>query len=102
MISALPIEFPSQLIDEFCRTWKIRELSVFGSVLRTDFQPHSDIDFVATFDTDADWSLLDHSRMSEELSKLLGRKVDLVADRTLINPFRRREILSTRKVIYAA
>ena len=55
-------------IAEFCRRWKIVELSPFGSVLREDFHSGSDVDMLMTFAPDAEWSLLDHVRMEEELS----------------------------------
>ncbi len=89
----------------FCSKWKVRELSLFGSALRDDFGPQSDIDFLVTFDPEAQWSLLDHIRMEEELSLLLGRQIDLVSRQALersANFIRRREILSSVKVVYAA
>jgi len=101
MINKAPLEVPDEVIRTFCRKWKIEELSLFGSALRTDFRPDSDLDVLATFAKDAQWSVFDHSRMSEELSTLLGRKVDIVEGADLSNPFRRHEILTTRKVIYA-
>jgi predicted nucleotidyltransferase len=89
----------------FCSEWKIRELSLFGSALRDDFGPQSDIDFLVTFAPEAQWSLLDHIRMEQELSLLLGRQIDLVSRQALersANFIRRREILSSAKVVYAA
>ena len=102
MISERPLEIPDEVIESFCRKWKIKELALFGSVLRRDFRPDSDIDVLATFAPDAKWSVFDHARMREELSSLLGREADVVETTGLRNPFRRREILATRKVIYAA
>ena len=98
MISNLPIG--SERINEFCRKWNIQELALFGSALSTHFGPTSDVDLLVTFSKSADWSLFDRSRMTEELSSLLGRRVDIVEAVALTNPFRRREILSTRQVIY--
>ncbi|MCK6630055.1 MAG: nucleotidyltransferase domain-containing protein [Anaerolineae bacterium] len=63
---------------DFCQRWHIRELALFGSVLRDDFNPDSDVDILATFTPEADWSLFDHVRMEEELSHLLNRPVDLL------------------------
>jgi predicted nucleotidyltransferase len=102
MISSDGIRVPADVLTDFCRRWKIQELSIFGSALRKDFNSDSDIDLVVTFAEDADWTLLDRSRMVEELTSLIGRSVDVVEARSLSNPFRRRNILSTRKVIYAA
>ncbi|HEX9785337.1 MAG TPA: nucleotidyltransferase domain-containing protein [Opitutaceae bacterium] len=96
------MEIPKQAIVEFCRKWRIREFSLFGSVLRPDFRPDSDIDVLVSFDPDAPWSLWDLDDMADELRRMLGRDVDLVSKRALKNPFRRHEILTTRRVIYAA
>ncbi len=57
---------------EFCRRWKITEFALFGSVLRDDFRPDSDVDVLVTFAPDAEWSLFDHLDMEEELSVILG------------------------------
>ena len=96
------IHASSDILAAFCRKWKIVELSLFGSVLRNDFSPDSDIDVLVTFAPEAKWSLLDLSRMQDELSNLLGRNVDLVDIKGLRNPFRRREILATKEVVYAS
>ncbi len=99
------IKIPKEQIAEFCRQWKIVELSLFGSVLRDDFQLDSDIDVLATFSHDADWSLLDHVAMEEELSAIFGRKVDLVSRRAIErseNYIRRKAILKTAQPYYVA
>jgi predicted nucleotidyltransferase len=96
------IEASSEILAGFCRKWKITELSLFGSVLREDFRPDSDIDVLVTFAPEARWSLLDLPRMQVELSGILGRRADLVDIKGLRNPSRRREILATRKVVYAS
>ena len=98
---------PAIIIDEkaladFCRQWRIRELSVFGSAIREDFNPESDIDFLVSFEPDSAWSLLDLVTMRDQLSSLTDREVDLVEKEGLRNPFRRAEILSTREVIHAS
>jgi uncharacterized protein len=92
-------------ITAFCQRWKITEFALFGSVLRDDFRPDSDVDILATFATDADWSLFDHVDMEEELSAMLGRKVDVVSRRAIErseNWIRREAILSTAESIYVA
>ena len=96
------VKIPREEIAEFCRRWKITELALFGSVLRSDFGPQSDIDVLLTFADDAGWSLYDFVDMKEELEALLGRPVDLVEKSALRNPFRRRAILGNHEVIYAA
>jgi predicted nucleotidyltransferase len=92
---------PDQIAD-ICRHWQIRELSLFGSVLRDDFHPESDVDVLVTFDRDAQWSLWDLIDLRKQLSELFGREVDLVEERSLVNPYRRRSILRDKRVIYAA
>lgn len=89
-------------IAEFCHKWQVTELSPFGSVLREDFGPESDVDVLVTFTPDAPWSLFDLVDMVDELQLISGRKVDLVARDALRNPIRRRAILSSREVIHAA
>lgn len=96
------IDIPAEAIAEFCRKWRITEFALFGSVLRPDFGPDSDIDVLITFGRDAPWSLWDLDDLSDELRQLMGRDVDVVSKRALKNPFRRYEILTTRRVIYAA
>ena len=95
---------PEQAIQAFCDRWKITELALFGSILRDDFRPDSDIDILVTFSPEADWSLLDHVTMQQELASLLNRAVDLVSKRAIErshNWIRRQEILTTAQVIYA-
>ena len=98
----LRIKVPQKKIDEFCRRWRVRELALFGSVLREDFDGDSDVDVLVSFSADAQWSLYEWVDMLEELKKIFGREVDLLSSRALRNPFRRHEILSTQKVLYAA
>jgi len=98
------IEIPKEKVADFCRKWKILELCLFGSVLRDDFRPDSDIDILVTFSPDAEWSLLDHMAMEEELSAIFGRKVDLVSRKAIErskNYIRRKAILETAQPYYA-
>ena len=92
-------------IAAFCRAWKISRLELFGSVLRDDFGPTSDVDVLVTFEPDSQWSLLDLVRIERELSERLGRRVDLV-ERSDVeasdNYIRRREILRSAEALYAA
>lgn len=99
----LPID--REKISTFCQRWHITELAFFGSILRDDFRPDSDVDVLVTFAPEADWSLFDHVVMEEELSALLGRKVDLVSRRAIersSNWLRRKAILETAEPYYAA
>jgi hypothetical protein len=95
------INIDEEAIADFCKRWKITECALFGSVLRDDFAPDSDIDVLVSFDSSAHWSLFDLVEMREELKKFFGREVDLIEKDGLRNPFRRHEILTTRQIIYA-
>lgn len=99
---AIHCQAPRAKIEEFCRRWKIVEFSLFGSALREDFGPDSDVDVLVTFAPDAEHSLFDRVQMVEELEEIFGRHVDLAQEKLLENPFRRREILRTKELIYAA
>ena len=89
-------------IADFCRKWRVRELAIFGSALRDDFGPDSDVDVLVELDPDHHLSLYDWVDMIDELRAIFGREVDLVAKGGLRNPFRRNEILRTAEVLYAA
>jgi predicted nucleotidyltransferase len=74
---------------------------VFGSVLREDFRPDSDIDVLITIDPGAQIGLLEMAQMQIELENMFKRSVDMIEKEGLRNPYRRREILRTAQVIYA-
>ncbi|OHB61779.1 MAG: DNA polymerase subunit beta [Planctomycetes bacterium RBG_13_60_9] len=96
------VQLDRSVLAEFCRRWRIGELSVFGSVLRDDFNPNSDLDFLVSFEPGTPLDIDRLLDMKEELEARLGRPVDLVEKEALRNPWRRHEILKTRQVIYAA
>jgi len=96
------IDISQDRFVQFCRKWKVTELALFGSILREDFTPESDIDVLVTFQPEAVWSLWDLLDMRDELRELFGREVDLIEKEALRNPFRRHEILKSYKVVYAA
>ena len=99
------IAIPAEEIAAFCERWQVTELALFGSVLRDDFGPESDIDVLVSFDPAARHTLFDMVRMEEELKALFGREVDL-AERAGIetsrNYIRRKDILQSAETIYAA
>lgn len=95
-------EHPRDLILSFCRRWRISEFALFGSVLRPDFGPDSDIDILIDFEPGVLHGIDEWIAMRDELEALFGRRVDLVSRASLRNPFRRHEILRTRKVLYPA
>ncbi|HUT98361.1 MAG TPA: nucleotidyltransferase family protein [bacterium] len=92
-------------LEEFCRRWRITEVALFGSALRDDFGPDSDIDLLARFEPEVHWTILDHVQMEDELAEIFGRKVDLwnrMAVEESENPYRKKEILNTARVIFTA
>jgi len=99
----LKIDLPKDKIADFCRRWKISEFALFGSVLRDDFRPDSDIDVLVTFASDARWGLFALYEMEQELKKIFGREVDLVSRRGIEasrNYIRRKAILRSAEVVY--
>ena len=96
------IDIPIERIEAFCKKWKVREFSLFGSVLRDDFRPDSDVDVLLSFEPNDPWSYWDWPAITDDLVAIFGRKVDLVEKEALRNPIRRKEILETRRVVYAA
>ena len=96
----LPIPVERQQLAEWCRRWEVRGLALFGSLLRADFGPSSDVDLLVTFEPDAAWSLIDHERMRQEVSDIIGRNVDLVSREGLegsANWIRRQTIFATAR-----
>ena len=104
-MATIHIDLPQEKILEFCARWKVTELALFGSVLRDDFRPDSDVDVLVRFDPDAGWGLFEFMQMEEELAKTLGRPVDLVARAAVEasrNWIRRKQILDESHVVFAA
>jgi len=99
---ALHIAVERERIEAFCHKWKVRELSVFGSALRDDFGPESDIDVLVELRPGHGLTLYDWLDMIDELKAIFGRNVDLVAKGGLKNPLRRKAILQSAEVLYAA
>lgn len=96
------LNLSSEQIREFCQRWNVHELALFGSVLRDDFRPDSDVDILVTFNGSYDLETL--LGMEEELNALLGRNVDLIVKRSIEhdpNYIRRKSILNTAQVVYA-
>jgi predicted nucleotidyltransferase len=99
------IDLDSEAIREFCHRWKVRELCVFGSILRDDFRSESDVDFLVDYDEDCEWDLSDLMDMRDELAGFVGRRVDLLTRAGVegsSNRFLKREIFSTLERLYAA
>lgn len=101
----LRVDLPADAIADFCRRWSIVEFAVFGSALRDDFRPDSDVDVLVAFEPGAQWSFQNWLDMTRELEAILGRRVDLVERRAVEqsrNYIRRRHILSHLERVYVA
>lgn len=99
------IDVPIEMIAEFCRRWEITEFALFGSVLRDDFGPESDVDVLVSYRPGTRITLQRLVAMEDELAELFQRKVDLIDREAVVaspNYIRRREVLRTAQVIYAA
>ncbi len=100
MIKKTRIKLPKERLEQFCRNYHIRKLSLFGSVLRDDFKASSDIDLLVEFETGFKVGLLKMARIENELSEILGRKVDLRTPGDLSRYFRE-EVLESAELAYA-
>ncbi len=105
MNPSVRIAVPYEAIADFCRRWGIVELSLFGSVLREDFRPDSDVDVLVRFAPNVHWGFREWLQMTQELEQILGRKVDLV-ERRLVeqskNSIRRKHVLNNLVTVYGA
>jgi predicted nucleotidyltransferase len=95
------IDIPSQEIAAFCRRHRIHQLALFGSVLRDDFGPESDVDVLVEFEPEAGIGYQRFFRLQDELSALFKREVDLFTPDSL-KPFARESAMQSKAVIYAA
>lgn len=96
-------EIDSSKLVAFSRKWKLTELSLFGSALRGDFGPESDVDVLVTFAPDSHPSLFDLVHMQDELGAIFGREVDLVSRSGIEssrNYLRKNSILQSVRVVY--
>ena len=97
----LAIEIPEEKIKQFCIRNRIRKLSIFGSVLRDDFTPESDVDILVEFDDDATPGFFRLIRMQDELSTILGKNVDLRTPRDL-SKYLRDDVINNAVVQYVS
>jgi predicted nucleotidyltransferase len=95
------IEPPINEIAEFCRRHRIREMALFGSVLRDDFGPDSDVDVLIEFEPNAGIGYMRFFRLQDELTELFGRDIDLFTPDSL-RRFARETVMQTKAVVYAA
>jgi predicted nucleotidyltransferase len=101
----LQIDLPREAIADFCRRWRVVEFAIFGSALRADFRPDSDVDILVIFEPGVQWTFQQWLAMVRELEEIFGRKVDLV-ERSPVsqseNYIRRKHILSHLERVYVA
>jgi predicted nucleotidyltransferase len=105
VLSRARFSVQKEQIADFCKRWGVVEFALFGSALRDDFRPDSDVDVLVTFAPDHVASLDDWLRMQNELKALFGRQVDLVSRNSIersLNWYRKRIILESSEVLYAA
>lgn len=98
----IAIALPQEEIAQFCDRWKIQEFYLFGSVLRNDFRPDSDIDVMVQFAPNARWGF-EIVDMKQELEDIFHRRVDFLTKNSIEqsqNWIRRREILESARLIY--
>jgi predicted nucleotidyltransferase len=93
------IEVPREQIADFCRRHHIRWLALFGSVLRDDFRPDSDIDVLVEFEPGRRYTYFTLAQLEEELAGLLGRPIDLHVAKSL-HPFLRDKVLGQAEAVY--
>ena len=99
------IDLPMEKIAEFCDCWQVIEFALFGSVLRDDFRPDSDIDILITFAPEAKRGLTETMQMRDQLQIIFDRKVDLIvkaASERSENWLRCKNILESAQTIYVA
>ena len=94
------IAVDQERLAELCRRWHIRELALFGSVLREDFRADSDVDVLVEFEPGHTPGFA-YEDLRQELEAMLERRVDLISKAGLKNPFSRQEIFRTREVVYS-
>ena len=97
------IDIPLEKVKIFCDLWKVRQFALFGSVLRDDFQPTSDIDVMVQFEPDAFVTFVNLEDMEAKLVTIFDRKIDLVTRDGIKNSrnyLRREESLNSAKVVY--
>ena len=99
-MATIHIPFNHDRIKVFCKKWKVVRMALFGSVLRGDFRPDSDVDVMVSFKPDSTWSLFDIVEMKMELELIFKRDVDILEEGTIRNPIKRRCIYENLEVVY--
>ena len=96
------IPLPIQQIKAFCENYGVEEFSLFGSVLRDDFGPDSDIDVMLKFKPGNGFTFENTPDIQDDLQRIFARHVHVIEKGRIRNPFRRHAIMSSYRVIHAA
>jgi predicted nucleotidyltransferase len=102
MVANAKIDLPMERIAEFCRRFGVEEFSLFGSVLRDDFGPESDVDVMLKFAPGRGFTFENTPEIQDELESIFGRRVDVIEKGRIRNPLRRAAIMDSYRVIHAA
>src|SRR2546430_1718262 len=102
MNTTVQINIPLKQIEEFCHKYGVEELALFGSVLREDFGPASDVDVMLKFKTGYGFTFENTPDIQDDLASIFGRPVDVIEKGRIRNPFRRQAIMNSYRVVYAA
>ena len=102
MIASPSIKLPAAEIEAFCRKYGVAEFALFGSVLRDDFGPESDVDVMLKFKPGHGFTFENPPDIQDELQAIFGRRVDVIEMGRIRNPVRRNAIMSSYRVVYAA
>jgi uncharacterized protein len=103
-VTITAIDLPMKKIADFCDHWQVVEFSLFGSILRDDFRPDSDVDVMVEFAPDAHPTFTTLDQMEDHLQQIFDRDIDLITRQgieTTRNYLRRQEVLSSAQIIYA-
>ena len=95
-------ELPMKQIEDFCRKCAVEEFDLFGSILRDDFGPDSDVDVMLKFKPGHGFTFENTPDIQDDLERIFRRKVDVIEKGRIRNPIRRPEIMSSYRVVYAA
>ena len=93
---------PAEALSALCLRWRIKELSLFGSLARGEAAPTSDADVLIAFEVGEHWDLWDMVDLRDDLERLFGRTVDVVLEGAIRNPIRLRSIMRDKRLLYAA
>jgi len=102
MVANARIQLPLQQIEAFCRKYGVQEFSLFGSVLRDDFGPGSDVDVMLKFAPGHGFTFENTPDIQDDLIAIFGRPVDVIEKGRIRNPIRRQSIMNSYQVVYAA